>query len=74
MTIFEMQINNEMDSNSCVWEFYSGKLVYNKEYTGQDLKALKKMFNDMIRFMMKNLSEKSDERGGRMITSTKRSM
>ena len=50
---FEMQINNEMDSNSCVWEFYSGKLGYNEEYTGQDLKALKKMFNDMIRVMMK---------------------
>jgi len=58
---FEMQINNEMDSNSCIWEFYLRKLDYQKEYTGQDLKVLKKMFNDMIRLMMNNLSEKSND-------------
>ena len=57
---FRLQVDNKADSNSCVWEFYSRKLDYKKEYTGQDLKVLKKMFNDMIRFMMKKLSEKSD--------------
>ena len=57
---FEMQINNEMDSNSCVWEFYSRGLDYKKEYTGQSLEVLKKMFNEMIRLMMNNLSEQSD--------------
>ncbi len=58
---FAMQINNEMDSNSCVWEFYSPQLDYKKEYTGQDLKVLKKMFNEMMRVMMKKLSEKSND-------------
>ena len=58
---FEMKINNEMDSNSCVWEFYSRGLDYEKEYTGQDLKVLKKIFNEMIRLMMNKLSEKSDD-------------
>ena len=59
-SLFQMRIENEINSNSCVWEFYSREFDYKKEYTGQDLKVLKKMFNDMIRFMMKNLSENSD--------------
>ncbi|MDE0684336.1 MAG: Fic family protein [Candidatus Poribacteria bacterium] len=59
---FSLEIENVVDSNSCVWEFYSQELDYKKEYTGQDLVELKKIFNDMIRFMMNNLSEseKSD--------------
>ncbi|MCY3683927.1 MAG: Fic family protein [Gemmatimonadetes bacterium] len=58
---FYLQIENGADSNSCVWEFYSRELDYKKEYTGQDLEVLKKMFNDMIRFMMNKLSEQSDD-------------
>ena len=57
---FFLQIKNGADSNSCVWEFYSRELDYKKEYTGQDLEMLKKMFNEMMRVMMKNLSEQSD--------------
>ncbi len=58
---FEMEIENEMDSNSCVWEFYSRGLDYKKEYTGQDLKVLKKIFNEMMRLMMNKLLEKSGD-------------
>ena len=58
---FRLRIDNEADSNSCVWEFYSRNLGYKKEYTGQDLEILKKTFNDMIRFMMKKLSEQSND-------------
>ena len=57
---FRLTIVNEADPNSCVWEFYSRDLSYKKEYTGQDLEELKKMFNEMIRFMMKVLSEQSE--------------
>ena len=53
---FDLTINNEIDSNRCVWKFHSRDPDYDKEYTGQDLEVLKKMFNEMIRRMMKNLS------------------
>ena len=36
--------------------------IYKKEYTGRDLKVLKKMFNEMIRRMMKNLSKPPEDR------------
>ncbi len=58
---FSLQIENGSDSNSCVWEFYSRELDYKKEYTGQDLEMLKKMFNDMIRLMMSKISEQSKD-------------
>ena len=68
---FDFTIKNEADSSGCIWKFDSqfsdfdnddkGYMdEYKKEYTGQDLEELKKMFNEMIQFMMKNLSEKSD--------------
>ena len=60
---FELEIENELDSNGCIWKLCSsdfGYRDYKKEYKGQDLEVLKKMFNEMIRFMMKNLSKKSD--------------
>ena len=57
---FNLTINNEIDSNRCVWKFHSEDPEYDKEYTGQDLEVLKKMFNEMIRRMMKNLSGNSD--------------
>ncbi|MCE2431430.1 MAG: Fic family protein [Candidatus Latescibacteria bacterium] len=55
-----LKIKNEADSNGCVWEFSSRDLGYKKEYAGQDLEVLKKMFNEMIRDMMKVLSEQSE--------------
>ena len=58
---FEIQINNEVDSNSCVWKF-SDDFKNDIIYTGRDLEELKKRFNEVIRIMMKKLSEKSDER------------
>ena len=57
---FRLDIDSEVDSNGCVWKFHSWELDYEKEYTGQDLEVLKKMFNGMIRFMMNKLSEQSD--------------
>ena len=58
---FRLRIDNEAGSNSCIWKFHSLGIDYKKEYRGQDLEVLKKMFNEMIRVMMKNLSEKSDD-------------
>ena len=55
------KIENEADTNNCIWKFYFRKLDYKKEYTGQDLEELKKMFNEMIRFMMNKLSEQSND-------------
>lgn len=55
-----LKIKNEADANSCVWEFYSRELGYKIEYMGQDLEVLKKMFNEMIRFMMNKLSKQSE--------------
>ena len=59
---FLLEIKNEADSNGCVWKFDSWALDYKKEYAGQDLEVLKKIFNEMIRLMMDKLSEskKSD--------------
>ncbi len=64
---FYFIIENEADSSGCIWKFDSryeyakGYMdEYKKEYTGQDLEELKKMFNEMIRFMMNKLSEQSE--------------
>ena len=60
---FKLDIENKLDSNDCVWKFYfkcRGYDDYKKEYKGQNLEVLKKMFNEMIRLMMNNLSEQSD--------------
>ena len=59
---FSLRINNEADSNGSVWKFSSSDLNYDKEYTGRDVEVLKKMFNEMIRRMMKRLSEISEDR------------
>ncbi len=58
--IDRLKIDSEVDSNGCVWEFSSFNPRYSKEYRGQDLEEIKKMFNDMIRFMMNKLSEQSN--------------
>ena len=57
-----LEIENEVDSSSCVWNFSAGismanSSIYKKEYTERDLEVLKKMFNEMIRRLMKNLSK-----------------
>ena len=67
---FRLEIQNKIDPNGCVWSFsvhsakrhssgsgFSVKKIYEKEYTGRDLELLKKTFNEMIRCMMKMLSE-----------------
>ena len=59
---FGFFIENTVDSNSSVWNFsLTGDMgsFYDQEYTSRDLERLKKTFNDMIRLMMKKLSEKS---------------
>ena len=56
---FDFKIENEADSSGCVWKFYYSDSDY-EEYTGQDLEEIKKMFNEMIRFMIKKLSEQTD--------------
>ena len=57
---FYFNIQNTVDSNGSVWNFSllgNTDSFYNQEYTGRDLERLKKTFNDMIRRMMKELSE-----------------
>ena len=58
---FELLIETEEESNRSLWKFYSRDFDYDEEYTGRDLQTLKKMFNDMIRQMMKKLSENPDD-------------
>ena len=58
---FGLEVRNEVDSNRCVWKFYSSALNYDKEYTGQDLEVLKKIVNEMIRQMIKTFSETPDD-------------
>ena len=66
-----LSINNEADSNGCVWNLSANISIdnsttlyrfYKKEYTGRGLQVLKKMFNEMIRQMMKKLSENPEDR------------
>ena len=66
-----LQIANEADSNGCGWDFAAHvstgnsttlHTFYKEQYTGRDLELLKKMFNEMIRRMMKNLSKNPEDR------------
>ena len=66
-----LSIQNKVDSNGYTWNFSADRGTgsasggsfsheynfYKKEYTGQDLELLKKTFNEMIRCMIKMLSE-----------------
>ena len=61
---FYFGIENEIGSNGSIWRFSSTALNYEKEYTGHDLEALKKIFNEMIRQLMTRLSEISDDQDG----------
>ena len=58
---FNFRIENEVGSNGSIWRFSSTELKYEKEYAGQDLEVLKRMFNEMIRQLMARLSEISDD-------------
>ena len=58
---FEIKIENEADSNRCVWKFRCGDLNFEQEFIGQDLEVLKKTFNEMLRRMMIRLSEEFGE-------------
>ena len=55
---FSFTVKNKVDRNRCVWNF-SLSSDYEEEYTGRDLDALKKIFNNMLRLMMKKLREVS---------------
>ena len=65
MVEFDFSIKNRSDSNNCRWRFslervlgLPGKIqTLFPEYTGQEIAVLKKTFNDMIRYMIKELSE-----------------
>ncbi|MYC14686.1 MAG: Fic family protein [Gemmatimonadetes bacterium] len=61
---FVLQIKNEADADECFWDFdgYFKSILFKpaKIYTGQGLKEIKKMFNELIRDMMKVLSEQSN--------------
>lgn len=57
---FEFRIENEIDSNRCVWEFVCRDLDFEEEFIGKDLEELKKIFNSMIRQMMTKLSNTRD--------------
>ena len=64
---YVLEIKNEVDSSNCVWNFSAdmdspNSYIYKKEYTGRDLEVLKKMFNEMIRRMMKDLSKPPEDR------------
>ncbi len=58
---FEIRIENEADSNRCVWKFRCGYLNFEQEFIGRDLEVLKKTFNEMLRRMMIRLSGTSGE-------------
>ena len=66
-----LSIDNEADSNGCVWNFnaYIGMglsttvhAFYGEQYTGRNLEELQKIFNEMIRRMMKNLLKNPEDR------------
>ena len=53
---FSFTAKNQVVWDRCVWHF-SLSSDHDEEYTGRDLDALKKIFNEMLRLMMKKLSE-----------------
>ena len=63
---YDFRIENEADSDGYAWIFYGGfgaELSGDKiTYRGRDLEVLKKTFNEMIRCMMKKLSEIPDDK------------
>ena len=63
---FYFRIENTSDASRCLWEFSADmgrrKPIYKHQYMGRDLELLKKVLNEMIRSMMKNLSRNPEDR------------
>ena len=71
--LVRFEIKNEADPNDCVWNFVAhismnqGMTLYpfyEEQFTGQDLKVLRTIFNEMIRRMMENLLRNPEDREG----------
>ena len=58
---FYFVITNTADSNRCAWRFtvadWPAAPLHEKDYMGQDLDVLKKLFNETLRAMMEELSK-----------------
>ena len=61
---FELEVDNKMRCNRCLWKFSCHNIEFDEEYTGQDLQILKRIFNKMLRLMMKDISEISNDSRG----------
>ena len=63
---YDFRIENKADSDGYAWKFYGdfSNALSGDEITcrGRDLEVLKKTFNDLVRRMIKKLSEISDDR------------
>ncbi|MCE2438117.1 MAG: Fic family protein [Candidatus Latescibacteria bacterium] len=66
-----LEFTNDAIPNECHWEFSANfstdghasfRRFYETQYSGRELDRLKKIFNDMIRAMMKKLSNEFKER------------
>ena len=62
---FYFVITNTADSNRCAWRFtvadWPAAPLHEKDYMGQDLDVLKKLFNETLRAMMEELSKASPD-------------
>ena len=62
---FYFVITNTADSNRCAWRFTVSDVaaapLHEKDYMGQDLDVLKKLFNETLRAMMEELSKASPD-------------
>ena len=53
---FDLEVDNRVQFNRCLWKFSCRKIGFDEEYSGQDLQILKRIFNEMLRLMMKDIS------------------
>ncbi len=61
---FYFRIVNEVGTSGSNWRFSSTSLDYEEKISGQELEVLKRMLNEMIRKLMSNLSDISDDNNG----------
>ena len=63
--ILHFVITNAADSKRCAWRFtvadWPAAPLHEKDYMGQDLDVLKKLFNETLRAMMEELSKASPD-------------
>ena len=63
--ILHFVMTNAADSNRCAWRFtvadWPAAPLHEKDYMGQDLDVLKKLFNQTLRAMMEELSKASPD-------------